>query len=340
MKLPKFKPSTVFVEDIPLPCLVAKIPNSKLPDIGARHIAEFKEDPKCGVYLRGKEPHKISPWQQQVLDQLLKDPGLGAIVSEAMKEYASSDRWGGKDYAELSEEDRRKIRRYGIAAYVVLSRVVIDEVKGEVILEAGTILDGNLDEHGISIYFKRGRWRFDTCEYFINYVGGLEESHRPTAEELRRAQAAEISRMATELAPAFDSSQKSADAWEALFPRDPEAPVDTNPNFLYGDWQFDVRKTIKICKSLGQDKALIEAKIENQLWQGLPAYRISPTSIGLLLDGRLTSGDEFCGCERRGNRVIIRSCIAHGRKKLPVSLEYWCDGQFLIDHGGNAFKRL
>jgi hypothetical protein len=50
MKLPKFKPSAVFVEDIRLPCLVAKVPNSKLPGVGARHIAEFKEDPKCGIY--------------------------------------------------------------------------------------------------------------------------------------------------------------------------------------------------------------------------------------------------------------------------------------------------
>jgi hypothetical protein len=49
------------------------------------------------IYLRGKEPHKISPWQQKVLGQVLEDPGVGAIVSEAMEEYESSNKWGGKD---------------------------------------------------------------------------------------------------------------------------------------------------------------------------------------------------------------------------------------------------
>src|SRR5262245_4671889 len=108
--------------------------------------------------------------------------------------------------------------------------------------------------------------------------GSREESRSPSARELRAAQAAEISRMATELAPAFESFAKSADAWERLFPADPQSPVDTDPNFLYGDWQFDETKTVEVLKRLGQQDD-IEWKLENLLSLGRPLFRISPTTI-------------------------------------------------------------
>lgn len=340
MRLPKFKPSRKFLSDIKLHCLTATIKYSKLPGVAHRHVVEFKNDGDCVIYLRGNDPKKISPWQQKVLDQLFTNEGLAAAVTEGMEEYQTSDKWGGKDYAELSREDRARIRKHGIAPYIFLHGVVIDELQREVILCGQTIIDGNLDEHGISIHLKKGRWRFDTADYFTRYLGSLEESHPPTARELRAAQKAEISSMAAQLAPAFESFFKSADAWEELFPQDPQAPVDTSPNFLFGDWQFDEGKTRKVRKSLGQDKAAIDAAIENSLCIGRLFFRISSTAIAQLVDGSLLSEDEFCGCERRGNRLIIRSRMTHGPKKIPASLDYWYDDQFLIDRGGSAFKRV
>ena len=340
MQLPKFKPSNKFLGDIKLACLTATIKYSRLPGVAHRHVAEFEDDGDCVIYLRGKDPKKVSPWHQKVLDQLFTNEGLAAAVNEAMKEYQTTDQWGGKDYAELSREDRAKIRKHGIAPYVFLHGVVIDELQREVILCGQTIIDGNLDEHGISIYLKKGHWHFDASDYYTGYLGTLEESHPPTARELRAAQTVEVSTMAAELAPGFESFAKSAEAWEKLFPQDPQAPVDTSPNFLYGDWQFDEGKTRKVRKSLGQDKAGIEAAIENSLCIGRLVYRISPTAIAQLVDGSLLGEDEFCGSERRGNRVIIHSLVAHGQKKIPTALDYWCDGQFLIDWGGSAFKRL
>src|SRR4051812_41412430 len=147
MRLPKFKTSKKFLDDTAVPCLRATIKYSKLPGVAHRHVAEFKDDGDCRIFLCGKDPQKISPWQQKVLDQLFTNEGLAAAVTGAMKEYATSDKWGGKDYAELSKPDRAKIRKHGIAAYVFLHGVVVDELRREVILCGQTIIDGNLDEY-------------------------------------------------------------------------------------------------------------------------------------------------------------------------------------------------
>src|SRR5882762_8866028 len=98
MQIPKFKPSKRFLSDIKLPCLTATIKYSKLPGVAHRHVAEFEDDGDCAIYLRGKDSETVSPWQQKVLDQLFTNEGLAAAVTEGMKEYQTSDQWGGKDY--------------------------------------------------------------------------------------------------------------------------------------------------------------------------------------------------------------------------------------------------
>ncbi len=178
MKLPKFKLSNKFLGDLKLPCLTATIKYSKLPGVAHRHVAEFEDDGDCVIYLRGRDQKEISPWQQETLDRLFSNEGLAAAVTEGMKEYETSDEWDGKDYAELSQEDRARIREHGIAAYVFLSAVVIDELLHETMLCGQTIIDGNLDEHGITVYFNKGRWHFDTADYSTRYLGGVEEAQR------------------------------------------------------------------------------------------------------------------------------------------------------------------
>ena len=178
MKLPKFKPSNKFLGDLKLPCLTATIKYSKLPGVAHRHVAEFEDDSDCVIYLRGSDAKKISPWQQEALDRLFSNEGLAAAVTEGMKEYETSDEWGGKDYAELSEEDRARIRKYGISAYVFLTAVVIDELQREMMLCGQTIIDGNLDEHGITVYFDKDRWHFDTADCSTRYLGRIEKTQR------------------------------------------------------------------------------------------------------------------------------------------------------------------
>lgn len=257
-----------------------------------------------------------------------------------MREYETSTEWGGRNYARLSKKDRAKTRKFRVAPCILLPGIVIDELRREVILCGQTILDGNLDALGISICRNTSRWHSDTADCSARCRGSLEASYPAAARKLQAAQAAEISSMEAELAAAFESFSRAEDAWEALFPPDPRAPVDTNPSFLYGDWQFDKAKTARVLKRLGGDPALIAANLEHQLEKGRSVYRILPGVIALLVDGRLACEDEFCGCKRRGNRVTIRSRIAHGRKRVPVTMNYWCDGRFLIDKAGSAYKRL
>lgn len=175
MKIPAFKPSKRFLDDLKLPCLVAKVKNSKLPGLAKLHIAEFKEDDVCEIYLRGKNPKKISPWQRGVLKELFEDEELPVAVDTGLKEYATSRKWGGNNYADLFAEDRQKIKKHGILPYIVLDTVVIDDEKREVILSASTVIDGNLDEHGITIYRRKDRWRFDDADYFIRYHADFGE---------------------------------------------------------------------------------------------------------------------------------------------------------------------
>jgi hypothetical protein len=116
MKIPVFKSSKRFLQEFDLPCLVAKLKNSKLTGVAARHIAESKDDPTCVIYLRGEDPKKISSWQREILEQLFLKAGLAAAIEEALSEY-------GKDpNAYCSKEERREIKKYGFAPFTGFPR--------------------------------------------------------------------------------------------------------------------------------------------------------------------------------------------------------------------------
>ena len=136
MKIPEFNRTDDFLGYVDIPCLFAKVKNSELPGVAFRHIAECEEDPDCDIYLRGRKLDKISPWQQEILTQIFEKDGLAAAVTEAMKEYETSPKWAGEGYVHLAEEDRQKIKEHGIAPYITISVIVIDEVRRKVILRA------------------------------------------------------------------------------------------------------------------------------------------------------------------------------------------------------------
>jgi hypothetical protein len=312
MKLPTFQPSTSFLQDYEMPCMVTRVRNSAFPGLAFEHIAECEEDPECEIFLRGPVKNSISPWQQKFLDQLFEQEGLAAAVAEGMKEYASSSKWGGKNYAELAEEDRKKINEHGIAPHITISTIVIDEVKRQVILRADTIIDGNLDEHGISIYLKKDRWRFDTAEYFDRYAATL---------------------LGTE-AERIEFAKKLLDK---KYPVSTGMPLETDLGPIIGDWIVDVPESTKLLKQLWtpqEARDLIPREAEALL---ITAETIRTVILKPKFE-ELRIAD-VVRCERRGGKVI--ASVQWRTKAGPVSFEssYWTTGEILVSSVGKFYRR-
>src|SRR5262249_30048344 len=124
-------------------------------------------------------------------------------------------------------EDRLKIRQYGIAAYVTVSAIVIDEITRKVILRADTAIDGNLDERGITIFLSKERWRFDTADYFIRYVSNIAD-----CDDLF-------------------SWKRTKEKWDTLYPPGgPSESAETATDLLIGTWELKVPETRDLMRRL------------------------------------------------------------------------------------------
>jgi hypothetical protein len=312
MKLPSFQPSTHFLNEYELPCIVARVKNSEFPGLAFEHIAECGEDPDCEIFLRGPIENAISPWQQKILDQLFEQEGLSAAVAEGMKEYASSSKWGGKNYAELAEEDRQKIKEHGIAPHITISTIVIDEVKHQVILRADTIVDGNLDEHGISIYLNKDRWRFDTAEYFDRYAATLLGSEE---QQVKRA-------------------------WKLLdkmYPVSAGMSLETDLGPIIGDWIVDVPESTKLLKMLwtpekARDFGPHESETMSITSETIRTVIVAPTY-------RADRNAEVVRCQRWGGKVIVyvEWHTPHGPQGFESG--YWWTGEILVTSVGRIYRR-
>jgi hypothetical protein len=95
MKIPEFKPKRVFLEDIDVPCLFAKITNSESPKVATRHIAKYKEDPVCEIWVRSSNPKELTGWPKVILEQLLEKEGLTTALEEGMRDYETNIVWSG-----------------------------------------------------------------------------------------------------------------------------------------------------------------------------------------------------------------------------------------------------
>lgn len=176
MKIPVFKPSKTYVDDYKVPCLVAKLKNSQVAGIGELYRKEIGEDPVFPVYLRGAKAKEISPWQQTMLERLFEREELVSAVAEGMKDYEKSTGY----------EDSEELQRDGILPHLYLTGVIIDERQQEVIICAHTLADGNLDEHGIALHLKKGRWKFDALDYLSDYLRQLDLDE-PEAPDVQSA---------------------------------------------------------------------------------------------------------------------------------------------------------
>ncbi len=322
MKSPIFKPSRRFLGEFALPCLVAQIKNSNLPGVAARHIAECKDDPRCRIYLRGRNRKRISPWQQEMLDRLFLNGGLAAAIEQAMKAF-------GKDPDAYLESERVQIKQYGAAPFVHLTTIVIDEIQQEVILSGGSDMGGHLQEHGLNIYLHKGRWRWGVADYFIRYQAAFEEVPERTPAQLAAAQAQEIREMTPELEAMISGRSEEQRRWEKLFPAPPPgARVETDPCVLYGDWKVDPVETARVLMNLGEKTSVAKAR-EN--W-GDYLYRISPRRLETFQGDDVMDEQPFRECRRRGNRfdfVLDSGSI----------WEHWFDGKVLVDQCGLAYRR-
>lgn len=337
MSIPKFKRSKRFLDKFELPCLFAKIKNSKLPGVATRYIAEFKEDPACAIYLRGKNHKEISGWQKKMLEQLFEQEGLATTIAQVMKAYEKQE--GKEAYNLCDAKELNAFKKHGIVPFMTISTIVIDDITKEVIIDAGCDPAPHFSEHGLNIYLRNGRWRFDDADYFFDFQSQFEDHRETTPEELKDAQSAEILKMAAEAQDVFSGLQSQAKQWEKIFPLPrPRTPAETDPAFLFGDWEFDARKTAQVMKQLGQKKSEIQCQIEGQTDLGRVFYRFSPKYISLLVDGDQTSRDFFCGCQCCGKRVKILYRIKGGENILTS--EHWYDGEFLVDQSGLAYRRV
>jgi hypothetical protein len=325
MQIPTFKSSENFLGDTDLPCLFGRIANSKLPGVSTRYIAENKGNPVCEIYLRGKNPKKISPWQQEILEQLFEQEGLGPAVAEAMKEYETNPDWGCNGYRESMAEDRQRIKKHGIVPYVVITLIVLDEVEQEALLCASVDLDGNLEEHGVTIYLKKGRWRFDHAEYYTRYQSRFDNL-----------------RSAKEQGAAAVARSKWLREWEAVFPPPPGSPAETDTRILEGEWHSDNKETAKALKRLGKTAEYVEALLRSSANEKY-VFTGSTMSYSLeLMPGIETKREwKVLKCTREGNLVTVEAFTeadAHyhaGR----TDFIFLCDGRILAAIQQNGVYR-
>ncbi|HXI70213.1 MAG TPA: hypothetical protein VNN22_07635 [Verrucomicrobiae bacterium] len=222
MKIPKFRRSRSLICESEVCCLKASAPNSAIPNLAAKHIAKFADDPEFNIYLRAKNPAKVTKWQQQMLNQLFEKGELAVAIEAGMKDYEKDLDYDYRaDYEKKAWDD---IRLNGVLPHVTLLHVVIDDMKREVILSLSTESDGNLEEHGIVIYLKDGAWTFDS-DHLTDYLTEVED------EELERG---EID---------FEEDEEEAKLVE------PNCFADIS--FIVGTWEYDAEADKEWMKANG-----------------------------------------------------------------------------------------
>jgi hypothetical protein len=177
MKIPEFKPSKRFLGDIKLPCLVAKVKNSEL-GVASECLRAYAHNPECHIFLRGNDPFMISPWQRKILDSLFDKEGLRAAIDEGMKEYEAS---GG--YVGLDKKELRKVKNQGFSPFLTIATIGIDEIAQEAVIYCKPDFDIHLDEHGLTIFLKEGRWHSEDGDYYARYYASVDEQ---VASKLKR----------------------------------------------------------------------------------------------------------------------------------------------------------
>jgi hypothetical protein len=298
VKIPDFKPATEFFGEISLPCLVAKVRNSTLPKVATRHIYTYKSDERCGIYLRCAKAGEISGWQQKMLEYLFEKEALPAVLAEGMKEYETSKKWPG--YDQLENDNYHDIKRYGIIPHLSVSAIVIDGVTREVIIAAHTDWDGHLNEHGITIYLSKGRWRFDLGDRQYSYSSKI----RLAVMEERIAA----------VCPAIEAGGRN----------------DMDVTFLFGAWKFDKKEALSFYQKIKWRRSEVDNTLP--IYKGLRLI-FSPTRFQRILQ---SVHDDRVRYKRCGNKVVIYS--KNPKRKDDSPLEYYYTGNLLVNLYGEVLS--
>lgn len=314
MKIPKFKKSVTFMDDISAPCLKATLFNSCVPNLAAREIKKRLEDPEFDIFLRAKNPSQISQWQNEILEQLLNKGGLAEAIEQGMMHYKSEH--GNEDhYVDYEKRNWEDAELNGVLPHMILSTVVIDDIRQEIVLQLSTSLEGHLEEHGAAIYRKGGKWHSD-FDYPYDYISEVEEeeSQRETPDD-------------------FEEDE------EESTPQKPE--TNTAPSFLYGTWVFDAEAEKAYLRSQGEsddemrmwlsefEKRRFAISEKRFLWW----YRFSAFSF-------FNKPDEYelVRCTREGNKVTLQTRELKEKKIESLVFEYKDDRLRMVN--GGIFKRL
>jgi hypothetical protein len=138
------------------------------------------------------------------LHKLFEQEEIAPVIKSAMQEYKGDP----------AEEEFADIQKHGILPFLILRTVVIDEVERKILFRLGTHKDANLEEHGITIYWKRSKWRFGYAEVISDYIQNLDLIN-----------VSKQSRVSTRI---------------------------TDPSFLYGRWVFDEESTVALWRAKGE----------------------------------------------------------------------------------------
>jgi hypothetical protein len=304
MKLPDFRRRNQFLDDIDIPCLVAKVKNSTLPKVASLHIVKYKKDPVCEILVRSSSTKELSGWPKEVLQELLEQEKLAFALEEGMKEYESSSAWPG--YFKEDAQNYGDIKTHGIVPHMTVEAIVVDEIKREVILVCDTEWDVHLSEHGIAISLRDGRWRFNYEDYLSEYQGDVEDGE---AERL----------------------------WSmARLPGESKGEDETDTSFIFGTWEFDANESRALLERMRCSQKVIEEAGTNY---ARVQYHISQVTYRQITGPQPTQqwNYVFVGCDRRGEQVVIRFKDVH-RKEVYSEIFYYQNG-LLMNLDGLVLRR-
>lgn len=153
MKMPEFKKAKSFGGGVfEVKCLVAKMRNSEVPEVGRMHRKEFKEDPFFEVVLVGREAHTMTDWHNEMLNRLFAKDELLKGVEMGLKQMKNSRGF------EFEDEALEYMKDGSFLPWVYFLTVIIDSTRKIVTLNLENEIDSNLQEHGIIILLRNNKW--------------------------------------------------------------------------------------------------------------------------------------------------------------------------------------
>ena len=311
MNMPQFKRRLTFADDVRARCLRATLPNSVVPKLAAKHIAKYAEDPEFDVFLRGKDPAKITRWQKQTLERLLEDGELASAIERGVGQYYDKHR--DDDYADYERAARKDMKRNGVLPHFVLSDVIIDDARREVILSLGTTADGHIEEHGAVIHRKGARpWRFVDPDHLHEYLSEVER------EEAARGK--------------IDFQEDPPDA-------EPAVPTPSDrADFLDGTWVHDAEADERWMTADG--KRASDVRIFLGMFKRTRFEFAGKRMLYWNEYGRSRKPDEvsdIVGIEVQGRRIMIKFREV-GQKRVE-SMAFVYENDRLRNPNGGIYKR-